>query len=130
MHTALDDEIDAITKIETPLPDSERLSLVDLAVRHVEADRAYYSTRLDLAGQRLASAAEIAALLQANAGAFSFDTTTRTLTFDDPAVADNYEQLVAAIDATWSEDENLAAERDAANHADAMALIEAAETTP
>lgn len=130
MHTALDDEINAITRIDTKLPDSERLSLVDVAVRHVEADRTYFTARIDIARDRLASAAEIAALLQANAGAFSFDPATRMLSFNDAAVAANYEQLVAAIEATWAEEQNLAVARDAGAHAEIMALIEAAETTP
>ncbi len=130
LHDILDAEIESITKIETPLPDSERLTFVDAAVQRVETDRTYFSARLDLAGQRLATAADIVTLLQNSPGAFTFDTATRTLVFDDQAVGTRYRDLVASIDATWTQEEQLSADHDAGELAGVRGLVDAAEVTP
>ena len=123
-------EIEAISEIETPLPDSARLVFVDAAIGRVEADRTYFHQRLGLASDRLETTAELVNLLIANVDGFAFDNEARQITFDDPAIGEAYAALLEDIDATWAADDAaIAAHRDIELET-VLELVEAAGATP
>ena len=126
----IDAEIEAITQIETPLPDSARLVFVDTAIQRVETDRRHYHQRLAVAAERLNAAADLVALLEANLGAFRFDNDAQEIVFDDETVGQQYDGYLTVIDNTWTAEDTLIAEREAGEIEAVLALVEAAGATP
>jgi hypothetical protein len=126
----LDAEIEAILAIDTPLPDSARLSFTDAAIQRLEADREFYRQRFALADQRLVAAEGLITLLTANADGYTFNATTRRVQFTDREIGIDYERALAAMRAFPDQEEQLIAEHVAGEVDAMMKLVDAAGTTP
>lgn len=126
----VDNEIEAIQAIDTPLPDSARLSFVAAAADRAEADRGIYQGRLDLADERLTLAEAVVAFLAANAGGYSFNAETGRVQFDDRELGIEYEAMLVDIEHTIEAEDEIVAHYADGETAALMALVEAAGTTP
>ena len=126
----LEAEIEVILAIDTPLPDSARLSLIGAAIDRVEADRTFFNARFGLADQRLIVAEEIVAFLADNAGGYSFNTATQRLQFTDREIAIDYEDLLAQLESTFDGEGELIAHYGEDENAQLLALVGAAGATP
>lgn len=137
IEAAFQAEATAISELDTPLPDSARLTFVDAAISETEVHRLAAAQRLDQIAARLNAAANAASVLQSNFGSYQFSLATDTVVFE-PGGA-----ILADAAATYSVAlTNIALSRDAeaaiiAKETDpaeraaaALRLVEAASTTP
>lgn len=137
VEAATDAEIEAIQAIDTPLPDSARLTFVDAAIQEAEADRLAHLQRLDLIADRVEAVGDAAAVLRGNAGNFVYEPASETVVFREGGamVTDasaRYSVALTNIDLSLEAEQALLAKQrdEAARIAAALDLVEAASATP
>lgn len=131
------DEIEAIQAIDTPLPDSARLSFVDAAIKEAEDDGAYYLQRLQLVSDRIDAAGTAASILAANQGYYHYDAVAGEVVFQEGGAsltnaANRFATALTEIDLSLeAEDTLIAGQENPAIRAEAaMRLVEGASATP